>query len=225
MLALDRLIVPVVLAIVAAANAIAFSPRFIGQPHFVWVLVVPYLLLAAVALYRMDRDGTMLDLFRARQGDVTLGVGSALGIGLGVFLARAQVLTPGTSADAWLLRLYLHIGKLPDHRGAYALVAVGFLLAALLEEVVWRGMVQQVLEERLGVRKGWLLTALLYAASYLPVMWMLRMPPAGLNPLLPAAALFCGTIWGFVAGRTQRLPPVLLSHALFAFAFGLQYRL
>lgn len=221
----DRLIVPFVLAVTAAANAFAFSPRFIGRASFVWVLVGPLALLGALSLYRMYRDGTLLDLFRVRQGDVTFGVVSALALGLAVFLARAQALSPGSSADAWLLRIYLHLGKVPDDRATYAMLAFGVLLAALLDELVWRGLVQQVLEERLGVKKGWLLTAGLYGLAYLPTMWMLKMPPAGLNPLLPALAVFTGTVWGFLAGRVQRLPPVLLSHALFLFAFGLSYRL
>lgn len=222
---LDRAIVPLVLAVMAAANAFAFSPRFAGQSSFLWVLAVPYLVFAGVALFRMDRDGTLLDLFRVRAGDVSIGVGTTLGIGLAVFAVRTQVMPPGSAADAWLLRLYLHLGKTPDDRATYAMVAAAIVAVALLEEITWRGLVQQVLEERLGVKKGWLLTAALYALAHVPTLWMLRMPPAGLNPLLPAAALFCGTIWGFLAGRMQRLPPVLLSHALFTFAFGLQYRL
>jgi uncharacterized protein len=222
---LDRAIVPLVLAVMAAANAFAFSPRFAGQLTFVWVLAVPSLVFAAIAIYRMDRDGTLLELFRVRAGDVSIGVGTTLGIGLAIFGVRSQVMPAGSPADAWLLRLYLHLGKTPDDRSTYALVAVAFLVVALLEEITWRGLVQQVLEERFGVKKGWLLTASLYALAYVPTLWMLRMPPAGLNPLLPAAALLCGTIWGFLAGRLQRLPPVLLSHALFTFAFGLQYRL
>jgi membrane protease YdiL (CAAX protease family) len=222
---LDRVIVPLVLAVLAAAQAFAFSPRFAGQSSFVWVLVVPYLIFAGVALYRMDRDGTLLELFRVRAGDVSIGVGTTLGIGLAIFAVRSQVMPAGSASDAWLLRLYLHLGKTPDDRSTYAMIAAAFLLVALLEEITWRGLVQQVLEERLGVKLGWLLTAGLYGLSYVPTLWMLRMPPAGLNPLLPAAALFCGTVWGFLAGRMQRLPPVLLSHALFTFAFGLQYRL
>lgn len=221
----DRLIVPFVLAVAAATHAFAFSPRFIGQPLFVWILVGPLSLLAGLSVFRMYRDGTLLDLFRVRQGDVTVGVVSAAALGLAVFLARAQVFSPGTPADAWLLRIYFHLGKVPDDRAGYAVLAFGVLLAALLDEIVWRGLVQQVLEEKFGVKRGWLFTAALYGLAYLPTMWMLRMPPAGLNPLLPALAVLTGTVWGFLAGRVQRLPPVLLSHALFMFAFGLSYRL
>ena len=225
MIMLDRLVVPVVLMVAGLANALAFSPRFAGRPHFIGILVVAYLALAAIAIYRMHRDGTLRDLFRVRTGDIALGVGTTLGIAAAIFLFRAYALPATSPANVWLLRVYLHIGKIPDDRAAYALLAAGFIAMALLEEITWRGLVQQVIEEHLGVRRGWLLTAGLYGLAYVPTLWMLRMPPAGLNPVLPAAALFCGTIWGFLAGRIQRLPPVMLSHAVFLFAFGLQVRL
>jgi membrane protease YdiL (CAAX protease family) len=51
------------------------------------------------------------------------------------------------------------------------------------------------------------------------------MPSVGKNPLVILAALFCGAVWGFLVARKQRLPPALLSHALFTYAMTSEFRL
>jgi hypothetical protein len=72
------------------------------------------------------------------------------------------------------------------------------------EELVWRGVVQGALEQRLGVWRGALLATLLYALSHLP---------AG-SPLLVVTALACGLLWGALRAWTGTLVATLASHLL-----------
>ena len=189
------------------------------------VLAAAYAPLVALAIWRMWRDGTLLDLFRFRSGDLTLGVGIAVFLGACCWLGRSLLAPRGSPADMLVMRIYLQLGEIPTERSTYALVALALVLIALAEEIVWRGLVQQVLEESWGVRVGWLGTAGLYALAQAPTIWLLGVPGSPRNPLLVTAALFCGVVWGFAVGRMQRLPPALLSHAAFTFALALQFRL
>ncbi|MCS6900401.1 MAG: CPBP family intramembrane metalloprotease, partial [Polyangiaceae bacterium] len=149
---------------------------------------------------------------------------TALLLGVGVVAGRQLVAPHGSPMDAWLIRLYLQLGPIPQ--GSARLVfAMTIVAVAVLEEIVWRGMVQQILEEHLGVRRGWIFGAILYALAHLPTLWTLSMPPVGKNPLVLLAAFFCGAVWGFLVARKQRLPPALVSHALFTYALTSEFRL
>jgi CAAX protease family protein len=94
-----------------------------------------------------------------------------------------------------------------------------------MEELSWRGLVYSILEERMGTRRAWPATAVLYAAAHLPTLILLRAPFAGPNPLLVIAALGCGLIWGLLVARTGRLPVAIASHALFTWGIVLQFPL
>jgi uncharacterized protein len=222
---MDRFLPPLVLVVIGAAAHFAFSPSVAGTPRVLVYLLVPYALLSGLALWRMWRDGTLLDLFRFRSGDIALGVMAAVGLGVAVFVGRTMIAPSGSPAEAWVVRVYLQLGPVPADRSANLLFGAAIVAVALLEELVWRGMVQQVLEEQLSVRGGWLATTALYGLAHVPAAWQLAMPPAGANPLLPLAALFCGSVWGFLSARKQRLPPSLISHAIFTYALTTQFRL
>ena len=222
---IDRVIPPLVLGVVGGAVAWAFSPALATRPLILGVLAAAYAPLVALSIWRMWRDGTLLDLFRFKSGDLTLGVGIAVFLGASCWLGKHLVAPRGSPADMLVMRIYLQLGEVPTQRGSYALVALAIVFLALAEEIVWRGLVQQVLEERWGVRAGWLGTAALYALSYAPTVWLLGVPGSPRNPLLFVGALFCGVVWGFVVGRMQRLPPALLAHAVFTFALTMQFRL
>jgi len=92
------------------------------------------------------------------------------------------------------------------------------LLTALIvpgEELVWRGAVTLTLASRRGPWAGVLLGALLFAATQL-----------GTGPaILPAAALGCGLIWGWLTVKTRSLVPTLVCHLLWDLAvfFWLPY--
>jgi hypothetical protein len=68
-----------------------------------------------------------------------------------------------------------------------------------------------------------MVAALLYAATLLPTAVTLRDPVAGLNPLLPIAALGAGIVWSFEASLLKRLAPVALSHMAFTYFSAVQF--
>ena len=221
----DMVLPPLAVLVIALASWFAFATENAGRPVVIGSLLAANALLAAVSIWRMWRDGTLLDLFAWRKGDITLGFGTAVMLLASVFVGRQMVAPRGTAAEAWLVRLYLQIGSPPSDRGRAVLLMLAILAVTTAEEIVWRGMVQQVLEEKLGVRVGWIAAAALYALAHLPTVWLLAMPPVGLNPLVVMAALFCGSIWGFLVARKQRLAPALVSHALFTYTVTAQFRL
>jgi membrane protease YdiL (CAAX protease family) len=106
-------------------------------------------------------------------------------------------------------------------------VGVAIAVVALAEEVVWRGMVTQLLADRMGTRTAWVGAAVLYAAAYVPTMWALRAGGVGgLNPVLPVAALGAGLLWGAMARAFGgRLAPGVLAHALFDWAVVMMFPL
>lgn len=222
---LDLPAVALVLVSVAGVIGYACTTAMMGSPAAVWLVLALYAVLGGVAVARMWRDGTLLDLLRWRSGDIALGFGTALLLVAGAYVGRRLLVPPGSPGDALVVRLYAQLGELPRERGAYALATLVVALAALLEELTWRGLVQQVLEERLGHKRGWLAASALYALAHAPTMVLLAMPGVGYNPLVVMAALGCGVVWGFWVGRLQRLAPSLVSHALFTWVMVLQLRL
>lgn len=221
---IDKLLPALAVLAIGGATAVAFSDRHAAHATVLWVLLGANGLLALVSVWRMWRDGTLLDLFRWRSGDVALGAISALLLGGCVMLGRQAIAPHGSSTEMWLVRLYLQLGPTPADRTANLLFTLGIVAVTALEEVVWRGMVQQILEEWLGVRVGWILAAALYALAHAPTLWVLAMPPVGKNPLVLMVSLLCGLVWGFLVARKQRLAPVLVSHALFTYGVAVQFR-
>ena len=222
---LDKAIPPLVLLVVGGGVTWAFGHALAARPAMIWALAGVYAPLVALAIWRMWHEGTLLDLFRFRSGDLSLGAAIALALGAATYGARHMLAPQGTPSDMLVMRIYLQLGEVPTDRGAYALMSLAIVLIAFSEEIVWRGLVQQVLQEQWGARAGWLTTAALYAAAHLPTVWLLGVPGVMKNPFVPVAALFCGTVWGFVVGRTQRLPPAMISHAVFTYALVMQLRL
>lgn len=72
------------------------------------------------------------------------------------------------------------------------------------EELVWRGAVQGVLEQRLRPRAAAVLAAMLYAAAHAPMGSL----------LLVVTALACGLLWSALRAATGSLVPSLLSHVI-----------
>jgi len=48
-------------------------------------------------------------------------------------------------------------------------------------------------------------------------MFVLADPEMGINPLLAIAAFGCGLVWSLTASLAGRLPPVIVSHAVFSY--------
>jgi membrane protease YdiL (CAAX protease family) len=70
------------------------------------------------------------------------------------------------------------------------------------EELVWRGVVQAALVQRLGAWRGVALAAGVYALVHLPLG----------SPVLVAVAFLCGLAWGALRARTGSLVPALVAH-------------
>lgn len=221
---IDRILPAFATLLIGVASTFAFSDQFAAKGTVLWILLGANGLLALLALWRMWRDGTLLDLFRWRSGDVALGTITALLLGACILLGRYLIFPPNSPSEAWLIRFYLQIGPLPSG-SSRALFALAILSLALLEEIAWRGLVQQILEEFFGVRRGWFLTAILHTLAYSPTLWVLAMPPVGKNPLLLLLTFSSGAVWGFLVARKQRLPPVLISHALLTYALTSDFRI
>ena len=211
------------LVLTFAGMAYSFRESVAGSPQFWLGIAVPYLVLLAVALYEMDREGTLIDYLKPRSGDLSIGAVSMGALLLASWAAR-RVLTPaGSPSQAWLFHIYLQLGN-PEHlQRSYGYTALILLICAA-EELVWRGMVLGELNARFGRRAALPLSALAYGFSTLPTLWLLRDPVAGLNPLLVTAAVGCGLVWSFIVLQVKRLPPVLISHMFFTYFTIVQFR-
>jgi uncharacterized protein len=209
--------------VITAAMAYAFRLEVAGTPRFWVALALPYLLLAALALYKLWEEGTLLDVLSPRWGDLSLGFVTAAILLLSSWGARA-VLAPADSPRlAWLFRIYAQIGD-PDMVQRSVLYTGVLLVIVLCEELVWRSMVLDELTRRFGSRRAWPLAALCYGLTALPTLFTLRDPMAGLNPLLVTAALGCGIVWSFLASIKGRLVPVIIAHGVFTYFSFVQFR-
>ena len=214
-----------IVLILGAASSLGWQVTRAGTAGF-WVLVTaPTMVLAVVALGRAYRDGVLLDWMRPQWGDFSRGFAGTLAL-FGLAYAFTKLAVPaGSPRESWLARLYLQLGHPDALRSNAALVATGMLVAAAAEEIVWRGLVRELLAEQLGSRFAWIYAAIAYAAAHLPTLWALRDPVAGLNPVLVIAALGGGLVWGAMARAFGRLPPAIVAHALFDWVVVMMFRL
>ena len=205
-----------VVVVGTAASAVALRPETAGSLTMWLGLGVPYAVLALIALRRMWNDGTFVDKMKPRWGDLSLGLLIAAVLVLAGWGFVKMVAPAGSPQHAWVLRILLQTGgpqAIHGHVGL-ALATVGI---AASEEIVWRGLVLDLVEEKMGSRRAWLVAAGLYALALAPTVYTLRDPVAGPNPLLVAAALGVGVVWSFLATRLGRLPPLIISHMAFTY--------
>jgi membrane protease YdiL (CAAX protease family) len=215
--------VAVVFVTVLASYTVAFRPSVAGTNAFWWTFGLPHLALAAFALVSMHRRGTLIERITPRGGDISIGAISALILLAGSWAARSSLAPAGTPRQGWLLLLFLQIGDPEEIQRSVALTTA-LCAIALSEEIVWRGYVLDELNERFGQRRGWILTAVLYAAAALPTAFTLSVPGAGPNPLLVIAAFGCGIVWTYLAARFGRLLPSAVSHVAFSYFSAVQFR-
>jgi membrane protease YdiL (CAAX protease family) len=202
--------------LVAICSYYAFSRAVAGTGAF-WALAAgPSLGLGAWALAWGARDRLLGNWLSPRWGDISRGVASAALLFAAAWSFVRFVAPVGSRRELWIALLYGQLGdpRLTAHSPAVAALVV---TTAMAEELVWRGMVTLLLAERVGSRLAWIVAALLYAASYLPTAWSLRMGGT-LNPVLVLAALGGGLVWGGLARRFGSLVPSMVSHAFFDWA-------
>lgn len=214
-----------IVATVAIANFFAFQLERAGQLTFVIVLAAPLLVFAGYGIARAVKDGVLKDLVTVRSGDFSRGFAAA-GVLFGLAYGASRVFAAqGSPRESWLARIYLQLGDPSMLRKNVAVVVLAIVVLAIAEEVVWRGLVTSLLEEKIGTRRAWVWSAVLYAVSFLPAVWGLRDPVAGPNPLVPLGALGGGLVWGFMARRYERLLPSVFSHVLFYWTVLMMFRL
>jgi membrane protease YdiL (CAAX protease family) len=182
-----------------------------------WLIIASGTTLTGVlAVYRLATTRGLWERLRPQWGDVTLGILTAVAL-LGLAWAARTVLLPlGSERLGWLGQLYSKLGSPDAVRGSLTMTGLVVAVSAL-EELTWRGLVQQELSRRVGPARAWWLAALSYAVATLPAALLLADPVAGPNPVLFVGALSCGLVWGYVAKATGRLPPVAISHAVFTY--------
>ena len=213
------------LALCALVPAIAWR---LGGPSLWYAHVLGYGAAAALAAWALAQDDQLKAALKPRSGDPSLGLLPALVLfGLvSFFVTRALAPLPElrvyTPDGAWVGRANAHgLQAAAEWLRAHALAAMGrgaaiqggarvaFVLAiAALEELAWRGGVQQGLSERFGSTRGWLLASALYAVAQLGT----------LNPAPALLALPCGLLWGAMYRYRGGLAPSILSHAIFSWA-------
>ena len=167
-------------------------------------------------LYRrasFDEGGAGAGWLNVRSGDFTRGFAAAGLLFGGAYALMRFVAPQGSDRESWIARFYLQIGDPTPLRKHVVMVVFVIVVMAAAEELVWRGLVISLLEEHVGSSRAWV-----WAAA-------LRDPIAGLNPLLPIAALASGLVWGFMAWRFERLLPGIFSHILFAWTVLMMFRL
>jgi membrane protease YdiL (CAAX protease family) len=216
---------PVAIAFLAAAVLLtgvglyaAFLPDRSGTLAFWDLAVAPSVALALVAAPWARREELLREWLSPRWGDFSRGLAGAV-VMFGAAWAFCHVVTPvGSPREIWLVTLYGQLGDpavLHAHGGQVAGV---ILLAAVAEELVWRGMVTQLLADAVGTRTAWLWAAALYALAVAPTAWSLRAGNGPPDPVLVVGALGAALVWGFMARALGRLAPSILAHALFNWA-------
>jgi uncharacterized protein len=217
--------VAIAAVLVAAAMTLAMQQSMAGSPMALLALGLPYAALAVLAILYLRREGTLGDKLRPRSGDLTFGAIVTVMLFFGAIAGRKFIAPQGSVRDAWIMRIYLQIGDPEFMQQRVVGISLAIIVVAILEEIAWRGLVYALVEERLGTRRAWPVTAVLYAAAHLPTLILLADPYAGPNPLIVLAALGCGLVWGLIVARTGRLPVAIFSHALFTWCVAVQFPL
>lgn len=179
---------------------------------------------AVVCVRRLVRDGELGDKLVPRWGDMTAGGLSGAVLLAMVWFAQARLAPSGSMQNRWLIRVFEHTGELAWLERIWWAVLLAVVVVSVLQELVWRGLVLPTIEAKVGTRRAWPIAGLLYGCGFVPSLWLLR-TEAGLNPLVVAIGILGGFVWSFMAARSSRLVPSILSHVIFVWFFVVQFRL
>ena len=194
----------------------AFRPEQAGTWGMLLALLGAQVPFAALAVALLAREGVLAAELRPHRGDLTFGFLAALLMYAAAMAVRQIFLGPDTPRSWWLARVYLQLGDTSENRSLY--VGLVVLVIAALEELVWRGLVMRSLRPSMGPMRAWMVSSVLYGLAHAATIPLLGHPVAGPNPLLVAAAIGGGLVWGHLYNRTGRLGPALFAHALFSWA-------
>ncbi len=214
-----------IVATIAVAAHFAFDVTRAGTQSFYLVMAVPTVALAVLALVRAKNDGVLKSWLSVRSGDFSRGFGAAALLFGAAYAFTKSVAPPESIRASWLARLYLQLGDPQILRKHVGMVVIAIIVMAIAEEIVWRGLVISLLEEKIGSRRAWVWGAVLYSIAHVPTVWALRDPVAGANPVILLAALGCGLVWGGMVRAFDRLLPGIFSHVLFDWTVIMMFRL
>jgi len=215
------------LLLVALANGVGgyylWRPELAGKPTLYLWLCLTQLPFAALAIYFLWRRGDLGRFLKPKPGDVLRGVSVAGALTIAIWAGRTLLMPHGSPGEAWLARLYIHLGN-PLELERIGWVTFVVVMGAILDELIWRAWLQPLLVKRLGAGLGVGATALGYTLGALPSCFLLADPAAGLNPLVLIVALATGLTWGYVAHITGRVIPTMVAHTTLAYFTLLQFR-
>lgn len=180
------------LACFAAWTVAAAGARVLG----VWLAVGGAAIVLGGASWALDRN-RVRRLLRPSAG--LLAVGAAVG---GAMTAATHLVYPVVarhvaSVASEATALYAAFRAPPPALAALALAPI-----VLGEELVWRGVVQSALVDRLGRREGVFFAAMAYAVAH-----------AALGSLLLVVVAFlCGLAWSALRAASKSLVPPLIAH-------------
>ena len=191
------------LALLAVALFIPlFIFRAVGPLDFWWWMSVNIGVLLGLALI-LDRDFGSRILSDVRSGPArkaALGIVSALLLYGVFFLGNWAALRIFSFAHSDISKIY-------NFKQGASVLRISALFVFILgpgEELFWRGFLQRRLQDRLGLKLGFLVAAGLYTLVHL----------GSGNPALIAAAAVCGLIWGGLYIRYRSLLLIAVSHTV-----------
>ena len=177
-----------------------------------WVFyVVLYggLFLVVRSACRRFGSGSLRDDLGARFRWSDLGFGPVLFIGARV--AQVVVTLPlllGAAAVRNSSKRYAHIERVQSTSSLLTLAVVGILVAPVVEELLFRGVIQRSLITTVGSKRAAVIQGVLFGLYHFA-------PFLGLyNLLLLTANSVFGIIFGFVARRRRTLGTGMIAHAL-----------
>jgi membrane protease YdiL (CAAX protease family) len=212
------------LVCIIAAGGLALALSLAANTLLLWLsLAGVYVVLGGLSLWRLHLHAALGNLLRPKWGDLSIGAITGFLLLLGSWGVRSLLLPAGSARLGWLGQIYRSLG---DPREVHQSLVLSLLvvLVSVLEEVVWRGYVLEELGARLSQTQASILGTGLYACVTAPAVFMLADPVAGPNPLPALAALGCGLVWAVMRTKVGRLPPAMVSHALFTYFTVTQLR-
>jgi membrane protease YdiL (CAAX protease family) len=148
--------IALIVAGVGAGTFFGFQREYSDSPVFFAILGAPTVAFGVVAILHAKRDGVLGERLRPKWGDFSLAAVGAVALYALAWAFTRLVMAPGSRRHVWLVSLYGQIGG-PAQLQSHALsLGVAIALLAAMEELLWRGLVTDLLAERIGTRTAWI---------------------------------------------------------------------
>ncbi len=143
-------------------------------------------------------------LFRASARDIAIGLAAGALMVAATYLLFPVVTNLIPSTLGATQALYRLMGV--PHATALVLVILTLIIAG--EEILWRGVAQEAIGQRLGPALAVPAGAIVYGLAHSPIG----------SPLLVAVAVACGLFWSLLRWKSGSLLPSLIAHVIWDFA-------